>query len=54
MSENEDKALTRRECERCPLHTEVDNLKSWVKGIDTRQWAIILLLIGNLLATVLK
>lgn len=54
----EDKALTRRECDRCPLHQEVgalkstiDGVKGWVGKIDNRLWAfgvalVIVLLTG--------
>lgn len=50
--------LTERDCERCPriarVEVDVTNLKSWVSSIDKKTWAVIVLIIGNLLATVLK
>lgn len=50
--------LTERDCDRCPkiarVETDVANLKAWVGSIDKKTWAVIVLIIGNLLATVLK
>jgi len=46
----EERSITRRECDRCSLKTEVLNMKEWVKGIDKRQWWMITLGVINLLA----
>ena len=52
--QQEDRALTRRECDRCPIHTEVDGLQKWVSKIDNRMWAVLVLALGNLVATLVK
>jgi hypothetical protein len=54
MMNNEDKPLTRFDCDRCPMHQEVSGLKAWVSKIDNRFWAILILMVVNLAATVIK
>ncbi len=54
MSDTEDKPLLRRECDRCVARMEVANVKAWVSKIDNRMWLVLVGLVGNLLATLLK
>lgn len=54
MSGGDDRPLTRWECERCPLHSEVNNLKGWIKSIDFKFWALLILVMGDLIAKVWK
>lgn len=46
---SDDKPITRRECDKCPLHTEVENMKSWVSKMDGRMWAGLILAVTNLI-----
>lgn len=58
MADSEDRTMTRRDCILCPriarVEVDVTNLKAWVGSIDKKTWAVIVLVISNLLATVLK
>lgn len=50
--EGEEKPVTRYECEKCQLRTEVTAVKNWVSDIDKRQWWGITLAITNLIGIV--
>lgn len=54
MTDSEDKPLLRRECDHCALRVEVTNMKGWVKSIDIKFWAVLILVLGDLLAKVIR
>ena len=48
----EERSITRRECDRCSLKTDVSNIDKRVNRVDTRQWWMIGFALVNLAASV--
>lgn len=48
MTDHDEKPVTRRECELCPVHTEISNMKGWIKSIDVKFWAVIIAVITDI------
>lgn len=54
MLDHNDKPITRYDCGQCVARTEVLNVKAYVSKVDNRMWMILVLVLGNLIATLVK